>query len=190
MYDVAENVKRSKESLRLKTLQAGLEALHHSLQESSTSLPLSPSVNVVGVQVRTCSYFPSNTLPLKINFISDEARIFPAIFKVGDYLQQDMLTIQIIRIMDKLWLKEGLDLKMVTFTCVPTGHKRGMIELVDNSETLRKIQVEHGLTGSFKDRPIAEWLAKHNPSTLEYERAVWNFTGKTKFKKCIISFIN
>lgn len=28
--------------------------------------------------------------------------------------------------MDKLWLKEGLDLKMVTFTCVPTGEKRGI----------------------------------------------------------------
>lgn len=83
LYDIAENIKRTKESLRLKTLQAGLEALHHSLQESSTSLPLSPSVNAVGVQVRTCSYFPSNTLPLKINFISDEARIFPAIFKVS-----------------------------------------------------------------------------------------------------------
>lgn len=27
--------------------------------------------------------------------------------------------------MDKLWLKEGLDLKMVTFSCVPTGEKRG-----------------------------------------------------------------
>jgi len=36
-----------------------------------------------------------------------------------------MLTIQIIRLMDKLWLKEGLDLKMVTFACVPTGIKRG-----------------------------------------------------------------
>lgn len=45
--------------------------------------------------------------------------------KVGDDLQQDMLTIQIIRLMDKLWLKEGLDLKMVTFACVPTGEKRG-----------------------------------------------------------------
>lgn len=84
-----------------------------------------------------------------------------------------------IRIMDKLWLKEGLDLKMVTFACVPTGHKRGMIELVDSSETLRKIQVEYGLTGSFKDRPIAAWLTKHNPSTLEFERAVWNFTGNS-----------
>lgn len=54
----------------------------------------------------------------------------------------------------------------------------GMIEMVTNAETLRKIQIELGLTGSFKDRPIAEWLAKHNPSALEYERAVANFTGK------------
>lgn len=54
----------------------------------------------------------------------------------------------------------------------------GVIEMVTNAETLRKIQVELGLTGSFKDRPIAEWLAKHNPSALEYERAVANFTGK------------
>lgn len=53
-----------------------------------------------------------------------------------------------------------------------------MIELVTKAETLRKIQVEHGLTGSFKDKPIAEWLAKHNPSELEYGTAVQNFTGK------------
>lgn len=45
-----------------------------------------------------------------------------------------------IRIMDKLWLKEGLDLKMLTFSCVPTGDKRGMIEMVTSAETLRKIQ--------------------------------------------------
>lgn len=53
----------------------------------------------------------------------------------------------------------------------------GIIEMVCDAETLRAIQVEWGLTGSFKDKPIAEWLAKHNPSELEYERAVTNFTG-------------
>lgn len=63
-----------------------------------------------------------------------------------------MLTIQLIRVMNKMWLAEGLDLKMVTFNCVPTGFKKGMIELVSDAETLRKIQVEYGLTGSFKDR--------------------------------------
>lgn len=88
-----------------------------------------------------------------------------------------MLTLQLVRLMDKLWLKEGLDLKMVTFNCVPTGFKKGMIEMVSDAETLRKIQVEWGLTGSFKDKPIAEWLARQNPSQLEYERAVNNFTA-------------
>uniref|UniRef100_A0A8D8S4J0 Phosphatidylinositol 4-phosphate 3-kinase C2 domain-containing subunit alpha n=1 Tax=Cacopsylla melanoneura TaxID=428564 RepID=A0A8D8S4J0_9HEMI len=177
LHSIAENIKTCKESHRMRTLSSELESLHTALQQTPTCLPLSPSLEVKGIDIRTCSYFPSNTLPLKISFLSSELRTIPAIFKVGDDLQQDMLTLQMIRIMDKMWLREGLDLKMVTFSCVPTGHKRGIIEMVQDAETLRKIQVELGLTGSFKDRPIAEWLAKHNPSALEYERAVANFTA-------------
>lgn len=175
LYEIAEEVKQTKESLRLKVMTRSLDTAHLNLVENPNCLPLSPSLRVAGIQVRTCSYFPSNTLPLKINFLALDGTVVPAIFKVGDDLQQDMLTLQMVRIMDKLWLKEGLDLKMVTFACVPTGHHRGMIEMVTNAETLRKIQVEWGLTGSFKDKPIAEWLAKHNPSELEYERARENF---------------
>lgn len=48
--------------------------------------------------------------------------------------------------------------------------------MVTNAETLRKIQIEWGLTGSFKDKPIAEWLQRMNSNQLEYERAVENFT--------------
>ncbi|NXF13278.1 P3C2B kinase, partial [Smithornis capensis] len=51
----------------------------------------------------------------------------------------------------------------------------GMVEMIPNAETLRKIQVEHGVTGSFKDRPLADWLQKHNPEEDEYEKAVENF---------------
>ncbi|CAB3363263.1 Hypothetical predicted protein [Cloeon dipterum] len=143
LASVAENVK---------------ETVHQIIKETPTCLPLKPSLEVAGIHIRSCSYFHSNTVPLKLNFLSTEesGALIPAIFKVGDDLQQDMLTIQMIQIMDKLWLKEGLDLKMVTFGCVPTGHKRGIIEM---------------------DRPIAEWLAKHNPSALEYEIAVKNFTA-------------
>jgi len=50
----------------------------------------------------------------------------------------------------------------------------GLVELVMESETLRKIQVRgHGLAGSFKDRTIVEWLQVHNPTELDY-RKVYN----------------
>lgn len=47
---------------------------------------------------------------------------------------------------------------------------KGMVELVPASDTLRKIQVEYGVTGSFKDKPLAEWLRKYNPTEEEYEK--------------------
>lgn len=47
-----------------------------------------------------------------------------------------------------------------------------MVELVPASDTLRKIQVEYGVTGSFKDKPLAEWLRKYNPSEEEYEKVI------------------
>ncbi|KGL95932.1 Phosphatidylinositol 4-phosphate 3-kinase C2 domain-containing subunit beta, partial [Charadrius vociferus] len=93
----------------------------------------------------------------------------------GDDLRQDMLTLQMIRIMNKIWVQEGLDMRMVIFRCFSTGRGRGMVEMIPNAETLRKIQVEHGVTGSFKDRPLADWLGKHNPEEDEYEKAVENF---------------
>nr|CAH7729175.1 unnamed protein product [Callosobruchus chinensis] len=188
LNDIAEDVQKTKESHRLTILHNVLGQIHKDLQERATSLPLSPTLRVKGIDVQSCSYFPSNTLPLKINFLMEDSSIRPAIYKVGDDLQQDMLTLQMIRLMDKLWLSKGLDLKMVAFTCVPTSKKRGMIEMVTKAETLRKIQVGHGLTGSFKDKPIAEWLAKHNPSELEYARAVQNFTASCA-GYCVITYI-
>lgn len=175
---IAQNIKDTKDSLRLEKLLQEMEIVHSSLEDSSVCLPLSPSMEVCGIDVKSCSYFTSNTLPLKLVYRSAEANAKPlqAIYKVGDDLRQDMLTLQMIRIMDKFWLKEGLDLKIITFACVATGSRKGMVEMVTEAETLRKIQTEHGLTGSFKDRPIAEWLQKHNTSELEYQQAVENFT--------------
>ena len=47
------------------------------------------------------------------------------VLQVGDDLRQDMLTMQLIRIMDRLWLQDGLDLRIITFGCQPTGNKKG-----------------------------------------------------------------
>lgn len=188
LHEIAVEVQETRESQRLRRLQVRLDEVHSSLAQTPTALPLAPTLRVRGVHVPACSYFATNTLPLKVTFMTSDDGLVPAIFKVGDDLQQDQLTLQIIRIMNKLWLKEGLDLKMVTFGCIPTGTKRGIIEMVQKSETLRKIQVELGLTGSFKDKSIHEWLAKHNPSELEYTRAVENFTASCA-GYCVVTYI-
>ncbi|KPJ17846.1 Phosphatidylinositol-4-phosphate 3-kinase C2 domain-containing subunit alpha [Papilio machaon] len=45
--------------------------------------------------------------------------------KVGDDLRQDALVLQVIKVMDTLWLKAGLDLRIVTFQALPTSNQRG-----------------------------------------------------------------
>lgn len=177
LSEIANAVKTCKEGARNRTLVSGVEQLAVLVHSNKISLPLSLGMEVHDVDVKSCTYFASNTLPLKINFIGKDNAIVPAMFKVGDDLRQDSLVLQVMRVMDSLWLKEGLDLRMVTFQAIPTQLRKGMIEIVTEAETLRAIQTEWGLTGSFKDRPIAEWLAKHNPSELEYERARDNFTA-------------
>ncbi|XP_008294170.1 phosphatidylinositol 4-phosphate 3-kinase C2 domain-containing subunit beta [Stegastes partitus] len=126
---------------------------------------------------QSCSFFNSNAVPLKLSFqnldpLGDNVNV---IFKSGDDLRQDMLTLQMIRIMNKIWIQEGLDMRMVIFKCFSTGRGRGMVEMIPHADTLRKIQVEHGVTGSFKDRPLADWLLKHNPTDEQYDKAVENF---------------
>ncbi|XP_063635795.1 phosphatidylinositol 4-phosphate 3-kinase C2 domain-containing subunit alpha [Cydia splendana] len=177
LSEVALSVKAAKDGGRARALSTGGEKLAALLRAEPAALPLALHQYVHDVDVKSCMYFNSNTLPLKINFIGCDNAIVPAMFKIGDDLRQDALVLQVMKVMDSLWLKANLDLRMVTFQTLPTSDRRGMIEIVAEAETLRAIQTEWGLTGSFKDKPIAEWLAKHNPSELEYQRARDNFTA-------------
>uniref|UniRef100_A0A8C8HR69 Phosphatidylinositol-4-phosphate 3-kinase n=1 Tax=Oncorhynchus tshawytscha TaxID=74940 RepID=A0A8C8HR69_ONCTS len=175
---VAQRVRDTSPSSRQAILREGLEEVRQFFSVSSSCrLPLNPGMLVKAVNIQSCSYFNSNAVPLKLSFQNLDPRgdNINVIFKSGDDLRQDMLTLQIIRIMNKIWIQEGLDMRMVIFRCFSTGRGRGMVEMIPQAETLRKIQGEHGVTGSFKDRPLADWLQKHNPTEDEYEKAVENF---------------
>lgn len=81
LLSLAKNVKVAKDSLKLSVLRQNIENVHQILHENPTSLPLSPGKHVHGISSRTCFYFNSNTLPLKINFLGPDGLIIPAIYK-------------------------------------------------------------------------------------------------------------
>ncbi|XP_061630059.1 phosphatidylinositol 4-phosphate 3-kinase C2 domain-containing subunit alpha isoform X1 [Phyllopteryx taeniolatus] len=174
---VAERVRQAGGSTRPVALLEGLESVQNFFQRSYCRLPLFPSLVAKELNIKACSFFNSNAVPLKLALVNADplGEEINVMFKVGEDLRQDMLALQMIRIMDRIWLQEGLDLRIVNFKCISTGKDKGMVELVPSSDTLRKIQVEYGVTGSFKDKPLAEWLRKYNPAEDEYEKASENF---------------
>lgn len=67
---------------------------------------------------------------------SDKRKI---LYKHGEDLKQEMVAIQFIDLCSALLRSSGLDLKIKTFRCLPTGAKRGFIEWVPNTVPLSKI---------------------------------------------------
>lgn len=65
-------------------------------------------------------------------------------FKTGDDLRQDILTLQVLRVMDKLWLDRGLNLRLMHYNVVSTGDGQGMVEIVTNARTTTHIHTHYG----------------------------------------------
>uniref|UniRef100_A0A674K8C0 Phosphatidylinositol 4,5-bisphosphate 3-kinase catalytic subunit delta isoform n=1 Tax=Terrapene triunguis TaxID=2587831 RepID=A0A674K8C0_9SAUR len=110
---------------------------------SNLQCPLNPTVILAEVCVDHCTFMDSKMKPLWIVFNNEEAggRGVGIIFKNGDDLRQDMLTLQMIQLMDVLWKQEGLDLRMTPYGCLSTGDKTGLIEVVMHSDTIANIQL-------------------------------------------------
>lgn len=101
------------------------------------------------------------------------------IFKNGDDLRQDMLTIQMLRIMDRIWKSKGYDFRMNPYSCISMERRLGMIEVVLNAETIAKIQKEKGMfsaTSPFKKGSIYAWLKENNTTEDLLQRAITEFT--------------
>jgi phosphatidylinositol kinase/protein kinase (PI-3 family) len=79
----------------------------------------------------------SKKKPLWLNLIdADTGGEIKLMLKVGDDLRQDALIMQLLRVMSDLWKKEGLDMQMQLYDCISTGDERGLLQIVDNANTL------------------------------------------------------
>ncbi|OTF74718.1 hypothetical protein BLA29_000662, partial [Euroglyphus maynei] len=110
------------------------------------------------------------------------------IFKSGDDLRQDMLTLQVIRIMDQIWRRENLDLRMLPYNCLATGNQVGLIEVVPHAKTVMGIQRVGGRKAALQidSSKLHKWIREHNNDN--YDNAVENFT-RSCAGYCVATFI-
>jgi phosphatidylinositol-4,5-bisphosphate 3-kinase len=146
-------------------------------------IPLDPKWEATTLLVEKCRYMSSKMVPLWLVFnnADEDAPPIYIMFKSGDDLRQDILTLQMIRVMDKAWLLDGQDMKLRPYRCIATGVNErgdgvGMIEIVLNSDTTSGIQLKYGggAMGALKLDPIDLFLRQHNKDKA-YDAAVDNF---------------
>ena len=136
---------------RLKEMmREDLEKLNEILPESFI-LPIQPKWRCTKIMIDECKLMSSAQLPLWLELKNiddavdnDENTIM--MFKAGDDLRQDILTLQILRVLDKIWLEspKGLNLNLLPYNVVSTGDGQGMVEIVLNSRTTTYIHTHYG----------------------------------------------
>ncbi|KAK7883989.1 hypothetical protein WMY93_027112 [Mugilogobius chulae] len=144
-------------------------------------LPFDPRVKVGSLILDKCKLMASKKKPLWLEFEPMPSPITTEpvgiIFKHGDDLRQDMLVIQTFILMDSIWQDKSLDLNLIPYGCIATGHNLGlslslsfpgflrrMIETVKNAVTIASIQKNcGGGKGAFKNDALFDWLKSKCP---------------------------
>jgi hypothetical protein len=181
MFDrICQNVKAKKregaEEMK-RVAREGLAALNEILP-SSFQLPIDPRIEVSRIIVEKCRVMDSAKKPLWLVFENAEEGGDPVtvIFKAGDDVRQDCLTLQLIRLMDEMWRDEGLDLAMEPYRCVSTSPMTGILEVVKNSVTTADVHKRVGILGAFKDPSFSDWISANNPDRKSHKAAVELFS--------------
>lgn len=191
LRDVAAVAQETKRDDRQRVLQRELESLNARLQARSVALPLDAAWRVRKLLVPKCRSLDSKTMPLWLAFENDDALAEPllVLFKAGDDLRQDQLTLQMMYLMDLMWLNAGLDLRAINYGCVATGPEVGFIQIVLNCSTSADIQLEQGgITAAFSEKPLSKWLRKHNAADDAHARAVENFV-RSCAASCVATYV-
>uniref|UniRef100_A0AAR2KLR4 phosphatidylinositol-4,5-bisphosphate 3-kinase n=1 Tax=Pygocentrus nattereri TaxID=42514 RepID=A0AAR2KLR4_PYGNA len=147
---------------------------------SDTVSPLNPNIILSDICTEKCKFMDSKMKPLWLMYKNKwvQADTVGIIFKNGDDLRQDMLTLQMIQLMDILWKTEGLDLRMIPYGCLSTGNKTGVIEVVKSSDTIANIQRNNSnsaATAAFNKDALLNWLKSKNPGD-KLDQAIEEFT--------------
>ncbi|EGR27401.1 phosphatidylinositol- -diphosphate 3-kinase, putative [Ichthyophthirius multifiliis] len=160
-----------------KTARARLLEIRNDLPQKFT-FALDSRVQVKNFKVEKCKCMDSKKVPLWIETqnIEEGDEGMSILFKCGDDIRQDQLTLQLLKVMDKIWLDAGHDFRMKPYKVITTDDQVGMIEIVLKSETTSKIHKKFGgVLGAFKANTIWQYLKEKNTDPHSFETATDNF---------------
>ncbi|PSN34153.1 hypothetical protein C0J52_10044 [Blattella germanica] len=158
MKITSELVRQRKDKDKARSfMQEYLDQKHLADSISRVLSPLDPSFRFGKVKVDKCRVMDSKMRPLWIVFENDDpyGDDIYIIFKNGDDLRQDMLTLQMIRIMDKLWKNEGLDLSVNVLVWPPRSIYLEGAEIIMRFNKCKKrlFHIDFGhILGHFKEK--------------------------------------
>ncbi|MPC31407.1 Phosphatidylinositol 4,5-bisphosphate 3-kinase catalytic subunit beta isoform [Portunus trituberculatus] len=134
-------------SMRDRQMRVHMTKPHNFATLSHFLNPIDPMYRISTIKIEECKAKDSKMAPLWLVFENGDpnGKSIYLLYKYGDDLRQDMLTLQMIRIMDKLWKDNGMDLRMNPYSCMSTDNREGIIQVVLNAETIANIQRQKGM---------------------------------------------
>ncbi|KAB7495628.1 Phosphatidylinositol 4,5-bisphosphate 3-kinase catalytic subunit beta isoform [Armadillidium nasatum] len=183
-FKVLQDVVRESKGVRERAIASLQEAMNDESMETALSNflnPIEPTYRILEVKVEKCKTMDSKMQPLWLVFGNSDphGKDIYLLYKRGDDIRQDMLTLQMIRIMDKIWKDHGLDLRLNPYRCLSTDYKEGVIEVVHNAQTIANIQRQKGIfsaTCPFRKTSLLDWLKEHNKTPKNLDTAIHEFT--------------
>ncbi|CAI2363182.1 unnamed protein product [Moneuplotes crassus] len=204
LADVSGQVKELKTTEKMKKKEIrglAIEMLHEgtTLLPSTFRLTIDNEILCTGFNDRGFNIFSSKKMPLLLELKNADVNAPPirTIFKNGDDLRQDMLTLQAIKLIDEIWKENGLDLCLAPYQVIGTGFEQGFLEFVGDSVTIAEIQYKKSIWNTFSENSIKNFLVQNFKERLkdtphkvhsELKRVHENFIKSTA-GYCVISYV-
>ena len=172
----ASAVKEEAKEARADTLKYQLRRLNFAPR---FELPLFSDRECAGLVLGACRFMKSKKLPLWLVFRNADptGEDTYVLYKLGDDLRQDVLTLQLLELMDRTWIAaESLDLLLRPYHVMATGDSEGLVEIVRHAETIGGInRAAGGTVAVLRPDVLSRWLQEKNPDPDAYRRAVRTF---------------